>query len=223
MMNQLDFKPIKKDRLFYDQYHYCINFYLQEASCLRDIDHEHVDVILERRRLWREAGRERINRFAQYKPIDQQVVANLHNLVDIFLQSQVQFKTVTTVDQLWIYSNDLNFISRLYEIPFLEHKTLTKALIAHARDTISIKNPQHQYRTYFKNQAFSQDEKTKITNFLLNQTECRLGPGLGDWLANNWLRTQDHYFIDHNEHSLLTMLCLIKPGLLRKTKAIAAS
>ena len=43
----LPFKPVPKDRLFYDKFEYCIGFFVEEASCLREIDHGYVDKILE--------------------------------------------------------------------------------------------------------------------------------------------------------------------------------
>ena len=46
----LKFKPVVKDRLFYDQYTYCIGFHLDEVSCLRELNHQYIDVIIDRRR-----------------------------------------------------------------------------------------------------------------------------------------------------------------------------
>jgi hypothetical protein len=53
------FKPVRKDRLFYDQFEYCIGFRLDEVSCLRVLDHAHIDDMIERRKQWREIAQQR--------------------------------------------------------------------------------------------------------------------------------------------------------------------
>ena len=62
-------------------------------------------------------------------------------------------------------------------------------------------------------------EKEQINNFLQTQ-DVRISPALQEWIDTPFNRTQDYYFIDYNSELWLTMLGLIRPGLIRKTLAI---
>ena len=93
-------------------------------------------------------------------------------------------------------------------------------MINRPQNTIYLKNPQHQFRSYFKITKLTQDQKTHLTGFLLNQHTVRLSPALDEWIVGPFNRTQDYFFVDHNEMSWLTMLGLVRPGLIRKTQHI---
>jgi hypothetical protein len=65
------------------------------------------------------------------------------------------------------------------------------------------------------------EQKNALKNFLKNQQEsARLSPALAHWITISFNRTQDYFFIDHSEMSWLTMLGLVRPGLIRKTMQI---
>jgi hypothetical protein len=49
-----------------------------------------------------------------------------------------------------------------------------------------------------------------------------VSPALTEWIAEPFNRTQDYFFVDYNSESWLTMLGLIRPGLIRKTVQIVA-
>jgi hypothetical protein len=53
------FKTVAKDRLFYDQFEYCIGFHLDEVSALRELDHVRIDDLIQRRKAWREVAQQR--------------------------------------------------------------------------------------------------------------------------------------------------------------------
>ena len=65
-------------------------------------------------------------------------------------------------------------------------------------------------------------EKENLKNFFTNQTEhIRISPSLHVFLHEKpYQRTMDHYFIDYNDEQWLTMLALIRPGLIRRTLEI---
>jgi hypothetical protein len=66
------------------------------------------------------------------------------------------------------------------------------------------------------------DEKDRILTFLQGQADVRISPALTEWIATPFNRTQDYFFVDYNAESWLTMLALIRPGLIRKTVQIVA-
>jgi hypothetical protein len=227
------FKPVVKDRLFYDEYTYCIGFNLDEVSCLRELNHQHIDIIIERRRQWREISLQRwananhsnkniVTRRA--KEITEETVTNLHTLTDVLLRSRVDFKLVTSVSSAWIYTNDVHLLEQVSELDFLICKTYTQARINRPKNTVRLKNPQHQYRSYLRGVKITDEEKTQLCNFFINQQgHARLGPALVKWMDERWHRTQDYFFVDHDEESWLVLLSLIKPGMIRKTVQLIAA
>jgi hypothetical protein len=198
---------------------------LDEVSCLRDLNHQHIDIIIARRRQWREISLQRWtntpvnNNVLSHKvrDISDDNVTNLHTLTDVLLRSRADFKLVTSVSQAWIYTNDLELFDQLDQLDFLMWCQYTQAKINRPKNTISLRNPQHKHRSYFRSIKLTDLEKQQLCNFFNNQTEIRISSSLSKWMNDRWHRTQDYFFIDHNEESWLVMLSLIKPGLIRKT------
>jgi hypothetical protein len=227
------FKPVVKDRLFYNRFEYAIGFTMDEASCLRDLSHEEIDRTIERRKEWRDIALQRWHRTGQIlgsrsqnilgrrqKDITDETVKNLHAMAEILLTTFVEFKLVVSGNQGHVYTNETMFIDQLAQLPFLTNKHYSRAEINRPQNTIQLKNPKHQFRSYFKITKLTDDQKKHLTGFLLNQKTVRLGPALDEWIVGPFTRTQDYFFIDHNEMSWLTMLSLVRPGLIRKTQQI---
>ena len=216
--------------MFYDQFEYCIGFYLEEASCLRILNHAHVDEFIERRKQWREIAQQRwvngvqkhgIIMSRRWKEITEKTVADLHALTEQLLLTKSEFKLVVSVDQGYIYSNDVSFLEQLSCMPELNHKTFTQATVTRPKNTIQLKNPQHQFRTYLKLSKLTVQQKDQLENFLSNQqSQVRLSPGLKQWVNQPFNRLQDYFFIDHDSQTWLTMLGLVVPGIVRKTMHI---
>lgn len=225
-----EFKQIVKDRLFYDQYEYSVKFHLDEVSCLKELNHQYIDTIIERRRQWREISLQRWNAAQgskhivtrRAKEITDENVQNLHELTDVLLRSRTDFKLVTSVSQAWIYTNDLKLLEAVDRLPFIVMPGYTQAQIDRPKNTIKLKSPNHRYRSYLKSVKLSEEEKQQIINFLINQTDVRVSPALAHWMEDRWHRTQDYFFVDYNSESWLVMLALIKPGMIRKTSELIA-
>lgn len=228
------FKQVVKDRLFYDQYQYCLKFQLDEVSCLKELNHQYIDIIIERRRQWREISLQRwsssgwnnnkhiVTRRA--KEITDNNVKDLHTLTDVLLRSRVDFKLVTSVNQAWIYTNDIKVINDVSQLEFLLEKQYTQAQINRPKNTIKLKDPKHRYRSYLKSIKLTEEEKVQLCNFFSNQAEhVRVSPALTEWFLGRFHRTQDYFFIDYNEDSWLLMLSLIKPSIIRKTVELIAA
>ena len=226
----LKFKPIIKDRLFYDRYQYNISFQIDEASCLRELDHKYIDMMLDRRKAWREVAQQRRSRVSpqtivtrRRKEITDKTVKDLHTIADALLTAGVDFKLVVSVETAWVYTNNIDLIKQLDQLDCLTKKTYTQAQINRPKNTIRLKNPEHKHRGYFKRLKLTLDQKNQLINFFINQTGyVRLSPALVIWCDGQFLRTQDYFFIDYNEESWAVMLALIHPGLLRKTVDLIA-
>jgi len=216
---------VASDRLFYDHWQYCIHFRLPEVSALRDsLERHSIDELLDRRQRWRERVRQRWphNNFVRgHDAITDYVRENLYNFAEFLSLTAEPYKMVITVDQCRIYSNSPNLLERIGRLPFVHNPWYTESKITRARNTIVLRNAQYQYRSYFKSVKLTSEEKTQIDNFLRTQ-EIRLSPALQEWINTPFNRTQDYYFVDYDSELWLTMLGLIRPGLIRKTVNIVA-
>jgi len=222
----LPFKPVTSDRLFYDHWQYCIRFRLEEVNCLRySLDAEKIDELLTRREVWRERVRQRWpqNNFVRpHTPITDTTRETLYAFADFLKLSAVPYKMVISVNQCWIYSNSPNFLERIDRLPFVRNTKFTEAVIVRPKNTVALKNPGHKYRSYFRATKLTDEEKERILAFLQGQNDVRISPALAEWIATPFNRTQDYFFVDYNAETWLTMLSLVRPGLIRRTVQIVA-
>ena len=227
----LKFKSVVKDRLSYNRFEYAIGFTIDEASCLRDLSHAEIDATIERRKEWRSIAMQRWHKTGtilgkqhilgrRRNEITDKTVENLHTLAEILLTTTADTKLVVSANQAHVYTNNIAFIDQLDQLSFLTHKYYTCAQITRPQNTIQLKNPNHQFRSYFKITKLTDEQKDHLRGFLLNQHTIRISPALDEWIVGPFNRTQDYFFIDHNEMSWLTMLSLVRPGLIRKTQQI---
>ena len=230
----VQFNKVPKDRLFYNQYEYCVGFRLDEVSCLKIIDHDYVDTVLARRIEWRDLHRRRqqagpvsasfasIHTRLAIKPIiTPETAQNLHDLVDLLLSTTDSVKLVTSVDRAWIYTNNPDLLDQVNQMSILEDKFYTQAVINRPANSIRLKRSQYQYRSYFKTLKLTSQQKTQLDQFFTNQQDAiRVSPSAAEWLAGGYLRTQDYFFIDHAGETWLVLLALVCPGLIRKTVEI---
>jgi hypothetical protein len=227
------FKSVQKDRLFYDQYQYCIGFQLDELSCMRILDHAHINDMIERRKQWQEIAQQRwvngrqkhgITMSRRFKNITDKTLADLHALAEVLLTTSTDFKLVVSMHQGYVYTNNMNLIDQLDDLPELTHKTYTQAKICRPKNTIKLKNSQYAYRSYLKTVKLSQQQKDQLMDFLYAQRDhVRVSRALQTWIDQPFNRTQDYFFIDHASESWLTMLGLVQPGIIRKTMHIISA
>lgn len=222
----LKFKTVVKDRLFYNRYKYCFGFCLAEASALRGpaITHEIIDSRLDQRIKWREISKQRwqTSVLVGYNEITDEIRQDLHTTHDLIAESNVDCKLIVSSHAGWLYTNDANFINHLQQFRYFFNKTYTEAVVNRPKDTILLKRSQYQHRSYLINVKITSAEKELLKNFFTNQSEhVRTSPSFNEWLYKGpFYRTQDYFFIDYSGEQWLTMLSLIRPGLIRKTLTI---
>jgi hypothetical protein len=215
------FKTVTKDQLFYGQYEYCFGFYLPEANVMRGIkQRDLIDRKLDQRIEWREASKKRLHTGiagTSSNVITEQVRRDLHTIADIVLAADC--KLVVSTNFGWVYTNDLEVIDQLRIIRCLKNKTYTQAVINRPKNTVLLKKSRYQNRSYFLNLKLSPAEKETLKNFFTNQREyVRTSPSFTEWLYKQpYLRTQDYFFMDYTGEQWMTMLCLIRPGLIRRS------
>ena len=222
MTNQIvKFVPVEKDRLFYDKYQYCLGFTLPEANVLRGLKHELIDARLDQHIEWREVARRRWQSGLEgfgWNLITDEVRADLHLVCDTILDSNANCKLIVSTHFGWVYTNDVDLIIQLRHFRCLSNKYYTEAVINRPKNTVRLKNSQHQSRSYFYNLKLTETEKENLRVFFENQKESiRTSPALTQWFDRPYKRTQDYFFIDYTGAQWLTMMALIRPGLFRKT------
>jgi len=234
--SNLRFKPVIKDRLFYNRFEYSIGFTLQEANALRDLRHDQIDLTMQRRQEWIEIAHQRWHKTGtilgrqhniisrRRTEITDKTTEDLHELAELLLTTTADYKLVVSVNQGHVYTNDLNLIDQLNQLDFLTRKYYSQAQINRPENTIRLKNPQHQYRSYFKITKLTAGQKDQLMDFLHNQQDLvRVSPALQRWIDQPFNRTQDYFFVDYDTSSWLTMLALVNPGLIRKTMQIISA
>jgi hypothetical protein len=191
--------------------------------------------MIQRRIEWREISRQRIVGTTRsgligkqpysmisrrHKEITEKTCSDLHQLAEVLLTSTSDFKLVVSVNHAHVYTNDLTLIDQLGDLSGVAHQDYSRAVVCRPRDTIRLKNPRHQFRSYIKRIKLTDEQKTHLKNFLANQHTVRISPALATWINGVFHRTEDYFFIDHADMSWLTMLSLVRPGLIRKTMQI---
>jgi len=222
----LPFKSVPSDRLFYDHWQYCIRFRLDEVNCLRySLDAEKIDELLTRREMWRERVRNRWpqNNFVRpHSAITDTTRETLYAFADFLRMATDPYKMVISVNQCWIYSNSVNLLERIDRLPFVRNTKFTESVIVRPKNTVALQNPRHQHRSYFRTVKLTAQERQQIMTFLQGQDNVRISPALKQWMTTPFNRTQDYFFVDYDSESWLTMMGLVRPGLIRKTVQIVA-
>ena len=224
----LKFEKVSKDRLFYNRWKYSVTFLLYEASVLRDLDPAVIDAKLDQRIEWRGIARKRYANHGRigsvtgrWREITNDIRATIQQVCKFLLDTSYEYKLVVTTNHVWLYTNDRDLLEQINGMDDLLFKHYCKAVITRPKNTVLLKKSKYTDRSYFARTKLTLEQKNQLRNFLTNQVEhIRISPALVVWLKQEFQRTQDYFFIDHNGDHWLTMLSLVQPGLIRKTQQI---
>lgn len=200
-----------------------MSFTLAEATALRGLKADLIDARLNQRIEWREMARKRWRgaTSGSWNEITEEIRQDLHTVCQTVLDSSVDCKLVVSTNFGWIYTNDVELIERLQTLRCLSGKAYTRAVVNRPKNTVLLKKSPHQHRAYLHGIKLTAIEKDNLANFFANQREhIRTSPSLTTWFTGPHQRTQDYFFIDYTSEQWLTMLSLIRPGLIRKTLEI---
>ena len=214
----LDIRQEPRDRLFFDQYQYRMQFYQRFAWCMRSYDHDDLE-----RRLRNYHGK-----FPR-PPVgltvaDPDATANLHHMCDLLRGLPDSSKKMIQYDHVFLYTNDLEIIEDMSRVGYISQLKIGQAVTVYPRDTVMLQNPVHQYRTFLKHKWWDLETSNHIKKFLLGRQDLfRIPKSFLEKLQRSGrLATQDHHFVDHNDPNLLLMLSLVCPGIINKTLPIQA-
>ena len=189
---------------------------LNEASCLRRLTHEWIDEVVQMRRTYHTPLLSAINPVMPAAVID-----NLHKICQLLIDTVHPFKLVVEFGGIRLYTNDAVLFDDLLAVGHFVFVNYKQAVVDRVRDTVTLKNPQHRYRSYFSRAKMTDQQKQSIVQFLNNnRDDFRLSPCLTDWMSQPFKWTEPYYFIDHNDTACLTMLSLLNSRLIKKTNTI---
>ena len=206
------FKIVKRNSLYYNQYQYSAQFFLKEASCLRELDHSKIEKTMAFRAAWT------VNRV---QPVDKEAV---HKTCDLLLAIKNPFKTSISYNWIYFYTNHVADIHDLRNTgPMSCIGDITSVEITDPKHTIGLKDPKHVFRTYIKSHKPTTEQNECLRQFLKNnKKELKPSTSLMNFLTpkNRRFWASDYFFIDHNDMRMVTALALINPALIRKTLPI---
>lgn len=220
--------PTSRDRLFYDCYSYCMRAGVDYASCLRELTgEEDQDIAKVQGRLqiqysWK-MHVSQTHGIPTSGPVESvKPPGGVEEILIRFaseLSKSKSHRLVIGYHVVYVYSNDLKWLTTLSEIPVGKVK-FTQAQVTTSKGSVLVKNSRHQYRTYFKQTLLTAQEKTFVSNWLKNQQGIRMSPSLEKYCNNSSVRTYGNFFFDHRDLKLLQMLTLVRPNLVRETRNI---
>ena len=229
--SNLTFKTVASDQLYYGSFQYSASFQLQECWIFRyTLDHAEIDDRLTKQQEWRDKMRHRwpVGAYNRYHDVISDAArSNIHDMADFITGISSPYKIIVENRTMRIYSNDLNIIQAIEHIGFLCQRRYRQVIVDRPKGTILLKNPRYKYRSYFKEAKITAEDKQSIAQFLTTQPGIRVGAGLRSWIDDGYTRysskyTRDYFFVDYDSESWLTMLALVRPGLIRKTVRIVA-
>lgn len=212
-------KKTHRDRLFWDRYQYCAIFRQSDINLIRGLCPDLFQRNLQYRKKWANIQ----NR----GHIDE---GQLIETFEFFRAAPGPIKLTFSWEYCYVYTNELNWIKTLPQIcPWITVFDVSEAVVDRPRDQVSLLNPTHQYRTWFREKAVTREVKQRLANWVQAQgTEIKLSPSLTRWLESkeefanvNKFWFQRHFFIEHNSPQYETMLNMIMPAMVRKTQTVS--
>jgi hypothetical protein len=219
---KIQLETVQRSGPWFGDYRYSISFVVQEASGLRQMNHTKIDQFVYNVRKWdsNQFKRRPGNRMSD------DCAATLHQMCAFFLAQTARKKIVIAGSMIYVYTNDVTLIESICDLPWVVPSTtrVSTITLAGTAGAVTLKSPDHAWRTYFKNRYFTHAVGAAMRDFLQAQEGIRLSPALTDY----WDRQKSpmfslsYFFVDHDSPSTMSMLGLIAPGLVRKTVPIIA-
>lgn len=218
-------KPHRRTDLYYGRYRYCLRGYQAEFHCLRELNHARIDNIMAARREW---GRKIQHRqpgswYWSQLEITQEDVDNLHAMCRFLLGDDRERKLVISGSWFYVYTNEIEFLADVMALPWLDQDRLqlTQVELFGQPDTIVRHEPRHRMRSYLRSMILDERRRETLGQLLAQQRDIRLSPSLQHWVDHpRWSRTMDYHFIDHDDASIITLIALVEPRLIRRTLPI---
>lgn len=220
-------KIIRRADLWYGKYRFCLRLYLNEAHCLRSYDDKQIAKSLDMRRRW---GRRMMDTQGLFSPapgswrwqeleITAEDEANLYAMRDVLVDQTQPYHKHIAGDWMYIYSNDPYLLDQIQDLRFLDPSKMERSEIVQqgTPGKIQLKNPKYQYRTYLRDIGLEPNQRKRLQDWLAAQQDIKLSPSLSRWCTWDVRYLESYYFFDHDSKTILSMLGMIMPEVVRKT------
>lgn len=213
---KINFYPVNRSQLFFDQYRYSICFTISDASCLRA--HSAQDVL--KNINWRNESRRRWNNNKNLITDDQLTdLVNTWARIEPYLHS---IKFTTSWNSIYVYGNDPAVLIRIAGPQIVQYGQ--EAQITLPRNVVVKANPRFALRSYFRDVSMEKADQHRLRDFLISRPDSYGFTATFKQALNQdrWFYLQRHQWIEHNSMADLTMLSLVMPGIIRKTLPLVA-
>ena len=226
-----------KTQLYYDRYAYCVHW---SQTGIRNIGHDLDQAQLHRTfRDWDHEPEWQSNWYNRNGDLKKPQVRKDLETVQSYLARQreqgLDFKLVFGWNCVYVYTNDVTVSDVFRHIKSGVRLRITQVQVQGSPDIISLVKPRHSFRSYFRRKEFSEQEQDVLLRWVQNQQDqVHMSPALRQWLESPlmaktpfgapsiWIRPRSrwsstHFYIEHDNSVYLTMLQMIKPGIIRRT------
>ena len=225
-------------QLFYKQYRYSVHLRTSGIVLVRAKNHDIIDFTYEKNNsIYKDGDYNILRRFSVIED-----PKTLHLLMDVVLKYKDHIRIFTVNwDNIRIYFNDTKIIDDIKCIPKLEIIEIAERVVDRPHNAVVLKQSHFKYRSYFSRpKKYIPEIENNIRQSLVAQPpkSFRPSPLLDKWIKNNPLNElfkiqrsgsfgrvfyprltmiESQMFLDYNDESIITLLNLIKPGIIRKT------
>lgn len=228
--SNLEFKVVNSSQLYFDQFEYRAIFYLQELPCLRNLkndpdkDRQMISWNLSQRKKFKDHLRQ-VNWGGNWHsqnglPIGDEVEPNLLSFYDFYTSDPDAKKLIIQSGGYgYLYTNNKKYLEELSRLLFIKNVSGFQINVVFPKGTITLKNPKHPCRLYFKDKKISKQQRGYLVNFLKNhEGQIRLGPALAHWVKKEeYCYLYGNFFVEYDHESFVSMLSLVSPNTVRKT------
>ena len=225
MLTTLQFKTRNRDRLFFDQFQYALRCDITHITAIRNFTGDFITDSVQARRMLEMMKRwyshvHVIDYSAKEQYMSETQRDNVIDFLSRLCAAPELIRTAVSRNTVCVYSNNLDFLKALADNDYSRRSEITEALLDRPRDTVKLRKSDYQYRTYFRDCNLTQENRQYLENWLRNQTNIRVSPGLQEFLDKSWRNLYSNYFFDHSDIRLTQMLGLIVPRAVKTTKTI---
>ena len=222
-----------RSSLYYNAYEYAMTWQQAEIGCIRRLDHKKMQSHIRVRMEYEHSRNSHYQRYGEKfeSKFTTRCCDNLEGMRALLATETPPKKMVFFNNFLTVYTNNLGLHGRLMACDWIESVDIKRAELNLPPNTILLKNPQYQYRTYFRGRSLGKTQKARLATWVTTQgDDVSASKSLQAFLeldnrTNRVLRwrndvAESYYYIEHNSLQYETMLSMICPGMVRKTMPI---
>jgi hypothetical protein len=225
-------KKIQTSQLFFNQYRWGADVYLTGISCLRGwkntdhFDEKNLARVLSRRRsAWIYVSQRPHNVVGSWgdPTTDPQLFVEsarqLQKLHVLLKHHRERIKFTVGFDHGYVYTNGQDVLDDISSLDFLRMTNVREAVVTLPRDTVLLRETEHNLRTYFREKSLDRGTAAALKKFLSSQKHMRLGPSLKNWCGSHEkdIYTRSHWFLDHETVQDLMLLNIVCHNIVRRT------